>query len=89
MDHKPVANILPFGMCTTPSNPAVAAATSAAMGVLTPVPCVPATSMPWVTGATTVLIAYQPALNDSSKLMCNWGGSISVSYAGQATHKIP
>lgn len=89
MDHKPMVNILPFAMCTTPSNPAVAAATSAAMGVLTPVPCVPVTSAPWITGATTVLIAHQPALNDSSTLMCTWGGSISVKYAGQATHKIP
>lgn len=89
MDHKPFVNILPFTMCTTPSNPAVAAATSAAMGVLTPVPCVPVTSAPWISGASTVLIAHQPALNDSSTLMCNWGGSISVKYAGQVTHKIP
>lgn len=89
MDHKPFVNILPFAMCTTPANPTVASATSAAMGVLTPMPCIPATSTPWVPGAPTVLIAHQPALNNSSKLMCNWGGSISVSYAGQVTHKIP
>lgn len=89
MDHKPLVNILPFGMCTTLANPVVASATSAAQGVLTPMPCVPATSAPWAPGAPMVLIAHQPALNNSSKAMCNWGGVISVSYAGQVTHKIP
>ena len=38
MDNVPMKNIMPFGMCTTLSNPQVAAATSAALGVLTPQP---------------------------------------------------
>ena len=40
MDHKPVVNIPTFGMCTAPTNPAVIAAMSAALGVPTPAPCV-------------------------------------------------
>ena len=89
MDHKPMVNIMPFGMCTTLANPTVASATSAAQGVLTPMPCVPATASPWISGAPTVLLAYQPALNNTSKLMCNWAGSISITMPGQTTHMIP
>jgi hypothetical protein len=89
MDNKPIVNIPPFGMCQSPSNPTVAAATAAALGVLTPMPCVPVTSAPWVVGAPTVLIANMPALNDSSKLMCSWGGVIQFSFAGQATTQVP
>ena len=55
MDHIPMTNIMPFGMCTSIANPTVAAATAAALGVLTPMPCIPATPAPWVAGAPTVL----------------------------------
>lgn len=89
MDHVPIMNIPPFGMCQSPSNPVVAAATAAALGVLTPMPCIPATPAPWTPGAATVLVANMPALNDSSKLMCIWGGSISINSPGQTTEQIP
>jgi hypothetical protein len=85
MDHVPMMNILPFGMCQSPSNPMVAAATAAALGVLTPMPCIPVTPAPWVPGSPTVMIANMPALNNSCKLMCNWGGVIQINFAGQAT----
>lgn len=89
MDNVPTVNIMPFGMCTTPSNPAVASATAAAMGVLTPMPCVPVTPAPWAPGSPTVLLSNVPALNDMSKLMCTWGGVISVTVPGQITEQIP
>ena len=89
MDNKPMVNILPFAMCTSPANPTVASATSAAMGVLTPMPCIPVTPAPWITGAPTVLLGHMPTLNDTSKLMCNWGGVIQIVNAGQATEQIP
>ncbi len=89
MDHIPMVNIMPFGMCITPSNPAVAAATAAAMGVLTPMPCVPVTPAPWVVGSPTVLLGNMPALNNTSTLMCTWGGVITVLQPGQFTEQIP
>lgn len=89
MDHKPFANIKPFGMCTSVSNPAVAAATAAALGVLTPQPCVPATVAPWVVGASTVQTPTCSALNDTAKCMCMWAGVIQVAVPGQATVEVP
>jgi hypothetical protein len=89
MDHVPMTNIMPFGMCTSLANPTVASATAAALGVLTPMPCVPVTPAPWVPGVPNVLITNQPALDDTCKLMCNWAGVISVVFPGQVLHDIP
>ena len=89
MDFKPMANIPPFGMCNSMANPTVAAATAAKLGVMTPMPCVPVTVAPWAPGCPTVLIANMPALNDSSKCMCTWGGVISITFPGQTTVMVP
>lgn len=89
MDNIPIKNIPPFAMCSSLANPAVASATAAASGVLTPMPCVPVTSAPWAPGSPTVLIANKPALNDSSKLMCTWGGVISITMPGQMQIQVP
>ena len=89
MDNKPMVNILPFGMCSSLANPAVAAATAAALGALTPQPCVPVIPAPWVPGAATVLIANMPALDNNCKLMCAWAGVIQVTNPGQTTVMIP
>ena len=84
-DMAPMANIAPFGMCTTLSNPQVAAATSAAQGVLTPQPCIPVTTSPWSPGSPTVTVGGTPALTSDSRCACAWGGSISITSPGQAT----
>ena len=89
LDHIPITNIPPFGMCKSPANPVVAAATAAALGTLTPMPCVPATPAPWLPGAPTVLVTGAPALNNTSKLMCMWAGVISITNPGQTTEMIP
>ncbi|HEV2862327.1 MAG TPA: DUF4280 domain-containing protein [Pyrinomonadaceae bacterium] len=89
MDHVPMMNIMPFGMCSSLANPTVAAATAAALGVLTPMPCVPVTPAPWIVGAPTVLVGNMPALNNSSKLMCAWAGVIQIVNPGQTTVMVP
>ena len=89
MDFAPMTNIPTFGMCNTMSNPVVAAATAAKLGVFTPAPCVPATTAPWTPGASTVMIGNKPALDSTSTCMCMWGGTISVSYAGTMKTNIP
>lgn len=89
MDNVSMVNILPFGMCSSLANPTVASATAAALGVLTPMPCVPVTPAPWAPGSPTVLLANLPALNNSSKLMCMWGGIIQINSPGQTTVNVP
>lgn len=83
MDNVPMKNIMPFGMCSSLTNPTVSAATSAALGVLTPMPCVPAITAPWVmVGTPTVLIGNYPALNQNCKLTCIYGGIIQITNPG-------
>lgn len=82
-DFVPIENIPPFGMCMSEANPEVIAATAAALGVLTPMPCVPVTSSPWVPGAPTVMIGGMPALVQPSECLCDWGGVISIDDPGQ------
>lgn len=89
MDHLPMVNIMPFGMCISPANPVVAAATAAALGVLTPMPCIPNTPAPWAPGSPTVLIGGMPALNNTSMCNCMWAGVISIVNPGQVTTQEP
>lgn len=89
MDNAPLVNIMPFAMCSSIANPSVAAATAAALGALTPMPCVPVTPAPWVVGSPTVLIGNMPALNNNSKLMCTWGGVIQIVVPGQVKMMVP
>jgi hypothetical protein len=89
MDYVPLVNIMPFGMCMSPANPMVAAATAAAMGVLTPMPCIPATTSPWVPGAPTVLLGNMPTLDNTSMNMCMWAGVITFVTPGEFTVQVP
>ena len=88
LDGAPMASIPTFGMCSNPANPTVAAATAAALGVLTPMPCVPAT-VSWAPGCPTVTVCGRPLLNNTSKLICSYGGVIQVSMTPAMTVKTP
>ncbi len=85
MDNKPAT----FGLCSNPANPAVIAATAAKLGVFSPAPCVPAIPGPWIPGAPTVLVCGKPLLNNTSKLMCAYGGLIQISMTPAMTVKTP
>ena len=82
-DMAPMVNIPPFGMCTTQSNPAVAAATTAAGGVPTPAACVPVIPAPWIPGPVTSMIMNVPSINMLSTLMCAYGGVIKPTAPSQ------
>src|SRR5471032_3162133 len=74
MDHIPLVNVMPFGVCMSMANPMVAAATAA----------------PWIPGgAPTVLLGNMPALDANSMLMCNWAGVIKIAMPGQMQMLIP
>ncbi|MDT5131936.1 MAG: hypothetical protein QOE41_1247 [Mycobacterium sp.] len=80
-------NVPPFGLCQSPANPQVAAATSAAGGTLTPQPCQPVLT-PWTPGAAQVSTGGVPALDDASQCTCAWAGTISVTDAGQTSTEV-
>jgi len=82
-DCAPITNIPPFPACTSLSNPAVAAATAAALGVLTPAPCSPAIAGPWTVEKTNVSIGGSLCLTSGCQLKCGYGGTITIASPGQ------
>lgn len=84
-DNIPYVNLSGFGMCNSPANPAVAAATAAKLGVFTPAACMPVFPGPWAPGAIKTKIKNVPALDKSSVLTCAYGGVVSINFPGQVT----
>jgi hypothetical protein len=84
-DIAPLTNIGTFGMCNSLANPSVAAATAAALGVLTPMPCVPSPVGPWTPAAPRTSVGKVPVLAMGCTAMCAWGGVIQVVAPGQFT----
>lgn len=86
-DTEPMMNIGACGLCTSMQNPMVSQATAAALGVLTPQPCIPATQGSW-SGGGKLLAGKIPCLTMESTLSCFYGGSITIKAAGQKKLKI-
>lgn len=82
-DHTSLYNIAPFGKCHTTRYPATGAATAAAHGRLTPMPCVPGTKSNWRNGKDDYIIKGNPALLKSSYCKCCYGGIIRIVKDGQ------
>ena len=94
MGSLPAATIMDnvcttFGMCSSLANPTVASATAAALGALTPMPCVPVVPAPWAPDCPTVMVCGKPLLNNTSKLMCAYGGVIQVTTTPAMTIQVP
>lgn len=82
-DTAAVVNISGCGMCSSMANPQVAAATAAALGVLTPQPCIPAVAGGWIPSQTTCLAEGKPCLTQEAKAICSYGGIITINNPGQ------
>lgn len=80
MDSE-IVNVPTFAMCNSLANPEVAAATAAALGVLTPMPCVPLLT-PWTPGSAQTLIGKEPALVAGSQCQCAYGGIVEITFPG-------
>lgn len=83
-DHISMANVRPFGRCRSLGYPPTAAATAAHHGHLTPMPCVPGTPFAWSVVDANSLLCGKPALLNTSKLRCVYGGEISIVNPGQS-----
>lgn len=84
LDVKPGVNLDTFGMCTSLLNPAVAAATTAALGVLTPQPCTMAPAGTWSLVKPKLLVGGKPCLCSGATLNCVIGqGTITIASSGE------
>lgn len=83
-DVQPNVNLQPFGMCSSLANPAVASATAAALGVLTPQPCTMVPAGTWTPSNPKVMVGGIPCLTNEATLMCGLGaGIIKITVPGQ------
>ena len=87
IENKPIAtiqdavgmsNITPCGNCVSMMYPPTASATAAALGVLTPQPCMPQTTGIWTGSQSKKLVNNVPALSQEAKCQCVYGGTISI-----------
>ncbi|MBQ8651306.1 MAG: DUF4280 domain-containing protein [Alphaproteobacteria bacterium] len=82
-DKVPMLNLVSFGMCASLANPAVASATAAAAGVLTPQPCVPVVASPWISSKPHVFLKAGAIINQGDKVICSYAGIITITMPGQ------
>lgn len=83
-DMQPGANLATFGMCSSLANPTVAAATAAALGVLTPQPCTMVPAGTWIPTNPTIMVGGIPCLTNEATLLCGFGaGTIKMISPGQ------
>ncbi|MGB0919152.1 MAG: DUF4280 domain-containing protein [Holosporaceae bacterium] len=85
IDMIPFVNIVPFGMCKSPTNPMVIAAKAASLGAINFAPCIPAPMGPWKKFSKTVKAMKNNVLTMDSCLNCMWNGKITPVAPPQPT----
>lgn len=70
-DAQPMVNVLPFGLCSAPQNPEVAASMSHR-----PQPCKPVLTGMWESANVQVAVEGMPAVEKGAVCRCAWGGVI-------------
>ena len=84
-DRAPFINLISFGLCSAPTNPAVIAITILTLGAVKKAPCIPAVIASWISSKPTVLVNGASILNNNDFCMCMWLGKITISFPGQIT----
>lgn len=78
-DNKLGVNIIPpVCVCKSPANPVVASMIASTMGAVTQAPSAPLITAPWLPGNPQIIIRNMPVLTKNSKLICAYGGIISI-----------
>lgn len=78
LQSVPLKNVMPFGSCSSMANPTVSAATAAAQGVLTPMPCLPGAITPWAPGSLCASHLGVSLAHADAVCACAFGGAIKV-----------
>ncbi|MBR1944462.1 MAG: DUF4280 domain-containing protein [Alphaproteobacteria bacterium] len=71
-------SLISFGMCSTPSNPAVLSIIIASQGKVLVAPCVSNVVTTWMNTKMNVLSCGKPVCTEKSTCQCMWGGVISI-----------
>lgn len=78
-DARALVNILPFGQCSSTSNPRYSPK------LRLPPPCTPVFPAPWTPGSPSVKAGGLPLLNSGCQCQCQYGGVVTVVTPGQQT----
>ncbi len=89
MDHIPMTNIMPFGMCMSPSNPRSPPRLPRRWACSLPCPAFRQRPRRGLRARRTVLLGNMPTLDNVSELMCMWGGVITFVTPGEMTVMVP
>lgn len=74
-DYKPLINIQPFPACTSAQNPQPPVAAGRV--------CLPSFTAPWTTQVASIRLFNVPVLDDSSTILCIYGGLVRIANPGQ------